>query len=84
VDERVVSSDVVRMVYLLVFHAYFNEMHGSSRKIPSKKSRPYVYDISRLKAKNLPINSVATVQNVTLIFEAVNSAYWNRKAVSYC
>jgi hypothetical protein len=26
-------------VYLLVFHAYINEMHGSRSKIPSKKSR---------------------------------------------
>jgi hypothetical protein len=25
-------------VYLLVFHAYINEMHGSRSKIPSKKS----------------------------------------------
>jgi hypothetical protein len=27
----------------LVFHAYINEMHGSRRKIASKKSRPYIY-----------------------------------------
>jgi hypothetical protein len=27
------------LVYLLVFHAYINEMHGSESKIPSKKSR---------------------------------------------
>jgi hypothetical protein len=26
-------------VYLLVFNAYINEMHGSRRKIPSKNSR---------------------------------------------
>jgi hypothetical protein len=26
-------------VYLLVFHAYINEMHGSRNKIPSKISR---------------------------------------------
>jgi hypothetical protein len=25
--------------YLLVFHAYINEMHSSRSKIPSKKSR---------------------------------------------
>jgi hypothetical protein len=49
-------------VYLLVFHTYSNEMHGSRSKIPSKKSRPYIYikflallgapyihDISRLR-----------------------------------
>jgi hypothetical protein len=33
VDGRVVSSDVVRMV----FHAYINETHGSRSNIPSKK-----------------------------------------------
>jgi hypothetical protein len=27
------------LVYLLVFHTYINEMHGSRSKIPSKKSR---------------------------------------------
>jgi hypothetical protein len=26
-------------MYLLVFHAYINELHGSRIKIPSKKSR---------------------------------------------
>jgi hypothetical protein len=31
------------LVYLLVFHTYINEMHGSRSKIPSKKSRPYIY-----------------------------------------
>jgi hypothetical protein len=55
-------------VYLLVFHAYINEMHGSRSKIPSKKSRPYIYikflallgapyiyiyDISRLRVNYL-------------------------------
>jgi hypothetical protein len=25
------------------FHAYINEMHGSRSKIPSKKSRLYIY-----------------------------------------
>jgi hypothetical protein len=25
------------------FHAYINEMHDSRSKIPSKKSRPYMY-----------------------------------------
>ena len=37
-------------MYLLVFHAYVKEMHGSRNKIPSKKSRPYVH-ISRLRVK---------------------------------
>jgi hypothetical protein len=35
-------------VYLLVFHTYINEMHGSRSKIPSKKSRPYIYDFKLL------------------------------------
>jgi hypothetical protein len=44
-----VSSDVVRGDLrsprtIFVFHAYINEMHGSRSKIPSKKSRPYIYD----------------------------------------
>jgi hypothetical protein len=54
-------------VYLLAFHAYVKEMHGSRSKIPNKKSRPYIYtydvkflallgapyiyDISRLRVK---------------------------------
>jgi hypothetical protein len=51
------------IVYLLVFHAYINETHGSRSKIHSTKSRlytydvkfltllgaPYIYDISRLR-----------------------------------
>jgi hypothetical protein len=53
---------------MLVFHAYINETHGSRSKIPSKKSRPYiyvkfltllgapyVYDISRLTVKVGPL-----------------------------
>jgi hypothetical protein len=36
------------MVYLLVFHAYINEIHGSRSKIPSKISRPYIYDVEFL------------------------------------
>jgi hypothetical protein len=35
-------------MYLLVFHTYINEMHGSRRKVPSKKSRPYIYDVKFL------------------------------------
>jgi hypothetical protein len=35
-------------VYLLVFHAYINETHGSRSKIPSKKSRPFIYDVKFL------------------------------------
>jgi hypothetical protein len=62
-------SELNEFVYLLVFHAYINEMHGSRSKIPSKKSRPYIYDtnflallgapyiydISRLRVKDLVI-----------------------------
>jgi hypothetical protein len=33
------------LVYLLVLHAYIKEMHRSRSKIPSKKSRPYIYDV---------------------------------------
>src|SRR5215471_12413533 len=39
------------LVYLLVFHAYINEMHSSRSKIPSKKSRPYIH-ISRLRVNH--------------------------------
>jgi hypothetical protein len=54
-------------VYLLVFHAYINEMNGSRSNIPSKMSRPliyeyvkflallaapYIYDISSIRVKN--------------------------------
>jgi hypothetical protein len=35
-------------VYLLGFHTYINEMHGSKSKTPSKKSRPYIYDVKFL------------------------------------
>jgi hypothetical protein len=52
-------------VYLLDFHAYINEMHGSKSKIPNKNfclyihdfkfmaflGTPYIYDISRLRVK---------------------------------
>jgi hypothetical protein len=41
-------------VYLLVFHAYINEMHGSRSKIPSKKSRPYIYDVKFLALLGAP------------------------------
>jgi hypothetical protein len=38
----------------LVFHAYINEMHGSISKIPSKKSRPYIYDVKFLALLGAP------------------------------
>jgi hypothetical protein len=41
-------------MYLLVFHAYINEMHGSRSKIPSKKSRPYIYDVKFLALLGAP------------------------------
>src|SRR5215510_11331937 len=42
------------LVYLLFFHAYVKEMHGSRSKIPSKKSRPYIH-ISRLRVNEIDI-----------------------------
>jgi hypothetical protein len=42
------------LVYLLVFHAYINELHGSRSKIPSKKSRPYIQDIKFLALLGTP------------------------------
>jgi hypothetical protein len=36
------------LVYLLFFHAYINEMHDSRSKIPSKKYRPYIYEVKFL------------------------------------
>jgi hypothetical protein len=41
-------------VYLLVFHAYINEMYGSRSKIPSKKSGPYIYDVKSLALLGAP------------------------------
>jgi hypothetical protein len=41
-------------VYLLVFLAYINEMHSSRSKIPSKKSRPYIYDVKFLALLGAP------------------------------
>jgi hypothetical protein len=41
-------------VYLLVFHAYINEMHDSRSKIPSKKSRPYIHDVKFLALLGAP------------------------------
>jgi hypothetical protein len=35
-------------VYLLVFHAYINEMHGSRSKVPSKKSCPCIHEVKFL------------------------------------
>src|SRR5215510_13016006 len=46
-------------MYLLVFHAYINEMHGSRSKIPSKKSRPYIYDIKFLALLGTPYTESA-------------------------
>jgi hypothetical protein len=41
-------------VYLLVFHAYINEMHSARSKIPSKKSRPYIYDVKFMALLGAP------------------------------
>ena len=42
------------IVYLLVFRAYINEMHDSRGKIPSKISRPYIYDVKFLALLRAP------------------------------
>jgi hypothetical protein len=42
------------LVYLFVFHAYVNEMHGSRIKISSKKSCPYMYDVKFLALLGAP------------------------------
>jgi hypothetical protein len=42
------------LVYLLVFHAYINEMYGSRSKAPSKKSLPYIYDVKFLALLGAP------------------------------
>jgi hypothetical protein len=42
------------MVYLLGFHAYIYEMHGSRIKIPNKKFRPYIYDVKFLALLGAP------------------------------
>jgi hypothetical protein len=41
-------------VYLLVFHAYINEIHGSRSKIPSKITRPYIYEVKFLALLGAP------------------------------
>jgi hypothetical protein len=38
----------------LVFHAYIHEMYGSRSKIPSKKFRPYIYDVKFLALLGAP------------------------------
>jgi hypothetical protein len=43
-----------KLVYLLVYHAYINNMHCSRSKIPSKKSRPYIYDVKFLALLGAP------------------------------
>jgi hypothetical protein len=69
-------------VYLLVFHAYIEEMYGSRSKIPSKNSlpyiyiydvkfldllgAPYIYDISRLR-----VNSLLLLQPTYILFETL-------------
>src|SRR5215471_8195701 len=50
-------------MYLLVFHAYIKEMHGSRSKIPSKKSGPYIH-ISRLRHKFLILYFLDILQDL--------------------
>jgi hypothetical protein len=41
-------------MYLLVFHAYIKEMRCSRSKIPSKKSRTYIYDFKFMALLGAP------------------------------
>jgi hypothetical protein len=83
-------------VYLLVFHAYINELHGSRSKIPSKKfhpyiydvkflallGAPYIYDISRLRVKGL-ISSLGiqtTRHKMTIILQNTGNSLPGNKA----
>jgi hypothetical protein len=71
-----VSSDVV--------HAYIKEMHGSRNKIPSKKSRPYIYDVKFLALLGAPYiydisrlwvnNNIGRLQSLNRWPTAIHSA----------
>ena len=65
-------------MYLLVFHVYINEMHGSRSKIPSKKSRPFIH-ISKLRVKKgktyLPMYIFCNTVVITLVNYGVN--WWS-------
>jgi hypothetical protein len=72
------------LVYLLGFRAYIIEMHGSRSKIPSKKSRPcmydvkflavlgapYIYDISRLRVNKALKNLLTVPASVTRLYNS--------------
>jgi hypothetical protein len=51
------------LVYLLVFHAYINEMHDSRSKIPSKKNlvRQHCTEGCSSGVKGLMVSSVCSV-----------------------
>jgi hypothetical protein len=68
-------------VYFLVYRSYINQIYGSRSKIPSKKSRPYIYiydvkflaflgapciyDISRLRLNSRITTHITNVQLYT-------------------
>jgi hypothetical protein len=60
-------------VYLLVFHAYINEMHGSRSKIPNKNSRPYIHNVKFLALLGAPcICDISRLMvNITVIHKMV-------------
>jgi hypothetical protein len=51
-----IINKLKELLYLLLFHAHINEMHGSRNKISSKKSRPYmsIYDVKFLALLGAP------------------------------
>jgi hypothetical protein len=62
-------------VYLLVFDAYVNEMHGSRSKFPSKKSRPYIYDVKFLALLGAPyIYDISRLRVKWVLCNIIN--YW--------
>src|SRR5215510_5772882 len=67
-------------MYLLVFHAYINEMHGSRSKIHSKKSRPYIYDVKFLALLGAPciydISRLRVRESVELRLFSLYGMFW--------
>jgi hypothetical protein len=57
------------LVYLLVFHAYNNEMHGSRSKIPIKNLVHiyiyiYIYDVKFLALLGAPYTSIYDISRL--------------------
>jgi hypothetical protein len=55
-------------VYLIVFHAYINEIHATRSKIPSKKSRPYIYvcmyEVKFLALREAPYTPIYDINRI--------------------